>query len=577
MNRALNLKQMEQKNQMKKSLIYLLIPILSLLTFIVICSPLRVAIIDDDFATVWEVKNYLASGHYIQSNWTAPFTLPQVIYGAKIAEMGGVIPIEVLLRLSTLFFSSVGIISLFFLARQSGINLKSSSICCLQIIASSIYTYLSYLFYSDIPFLSMALLSTSLYTHGFSKNKWQFTLTASIFASASVLIRQVGLTIPLSLILFFAFSKNKKSNFIPFILGFILPLACTFYVIKIQSSASTFAGILHNQAQSEYFHSLKQILFGSVERMSLLPIIMTLFAAPLSFIGVIYTIYTCYLYYRKNKRFSGIRGIYLFFPLFLSFSLISIVVFKRLLNHDSLFLPYLPWYYSYNFLSIAGNPVFSLIILFSSILLVFLFIRHENHCKLQPNYKLSQIIRNLQKLSFFDWFSLCNLFLLMLTFKTGDKYFITVLPWFLIWICSILQKYIEKYFIPIVIILIIVTIGNANVLDRSYSQMEAEFKSVKLLENSGISRQDIWYSMAGYDGFESYVKEVGFIPPNMDKGMYYDFFFRWCPEKQKQAIYEIVRADDRLSSLSVKGKIVNEIKVKDWRGKITRILTILKL
>ena len=89
MNRALNLKQMEQKNQMKKSLIYLLIPILSLLTFIVICSPLRVAIIDDDFATVWEVKNYLASGHYIQSNWTAPFTLPQVIYGAKIAEMGG--------------------------------------------------------------------------------------------------------------------------------------------------------------------------------------------------------------------------------------------------------------------------------------------------------------------------------------------------------------------------------------------------------------------------------------------------------------------------------------------------------
>jgi hypothetical protein len=569
---------MEQRNQLKKSLTYLLIPILSLLTFVLICSPLRVAIIDDDFATVREVKHYLVSGHYIQSNWTAPFTFPQVIYGAKISQiLGSLIPIEIALRLSTLFFSSVGIISLFLLARQSGLNLKASSVCCLQIIASSIYTYLSYLFYSDIPFLSMALLSVALYTHGFSKNKWQFTLTASIFASASVLIRQIGLTIPLSLILFLAFSKNKKSNFIPFILGFILPFACTFYVIKVQSSALTFAGILHNQAQSEYLHSLKSVLFGSIERMSLLPIIMTLFATPLSFIGAIYAIYTCYLYYLKNKRFSKIRVIHSFFPLFLSFSLISIVVFKRLLNHDSLFLPYLPWYYDYNFLSIAGNAVFSLIILFSSILLVFLFIRNENSCKLQPNYKLSQIIKNLQKLSFFDWFSICNLFLLMFIFKTGDKYFITILPWFLIWICSVLHRCIEKYFIPIVAMLIIVTIGNAAVLDRSYSQMEAEFKSVKLLENSGISRQDIWYSMAGYDSFESYVKEIGFTPPNMDKGMYYDFFFRWCPEKQKQAIYEIVRTNDSNSSLSVKGKVINEIKIKDWRGKITRILTILKL
>lgn len=572
--------EIKKENNIKTSLGYLLVPIIGWLIFVMVCSPLREAIIDDDFSTVWEVKNYLASGQYTQSQWTAPFTLPQVIYGSEIAKaLEDFLPIEIALRLSSLFFSIIGVLSLFFLSRQSGLNLKTASICSLQIVASSIYTYLSYLFYSDIPFLSMSLLSLSLYTHGFSKNKPQFILFASIFASGSVLLRQTGITITVTLIAFLIFSKNRKSNFIVSILGLLPPLICTFLIINFQLSVSTFAGILHNQAQAEYLHSAERIIFSSFERMSLLPIMMTLLSAPLSFIGAFYLVQYFIVFKAKfnSQRKSTLikRIIYLFFPSFLSLSLTLTVVFKRIFNQDSPFLPYLPWYYSYNFLPyIMRNSIFSLVTLCSSSLLLFLFLFTMNH-KLKLNHKVFILARKLQSFSLIDWFTLFNILLLMMIFKTGDKYWIMLLPWFLIWICSILQRYIEKYFIPIVSILIIVTIGNAIVLDRAYSIMEAEFKSVKLLENSGISHKDIWYGMAGYYSFEDYVKIVGFVPPNIEKGMYYDFFFRWCPDIKKQAKYEIIRVPENQLT-AINGEVKNEISVKDWTGKITRVITIKK-
>ncbi|MFM6074699.1 MAG: hypothetical protein ACKPB9_24425, partial [Dolichospermum sp.] len=86
------------------------------------------------------------------------------------------------------------------------------------------------------------------------------------------------------------FSKNRKSNFIVSILGLLPPLICTFLIINFQLSVSTFAGILHNQAQAEYLHSAERIIFSSFERMSLLPIMMTLLSAPLSFIGAFYLV-----------------------------------------------------------------------------------------------------------------------------------------------------------------------------------------------------------------------------------------------------------------------------------------------
>jgi hypothetical protein len=565
----------KRKSKVKIALVYLLIPISGCLIFGLICSPLREAVIDDDFSTVWEVKNYLVSGEYVRSHWTAPFTLPQVIYGILISSISkGFLPIEAALRLSNLCFSIVAIVSLFLLSRQSGLNSKTSSICCLQLVASSIYTYLSYLFYSDIPFLAMALLSIVLYNQGFANNKPQFFVFASIFASVGILLRQTGITIPISLIAFFIFRENKKINFVNFIVGLVLPLVCVLYLSRFQLSASTFAHILHNHAQSEYLHSPKIIIFSVFERISLLPIMMTLFATPLSFIGAVCALYHCFNLSNRNQKLAIKRSKNIYFSLFLSCLLILICIVIRLTNHQSLFLPYLQWYYSYDSLHLMmRNSVFSLIILLSSALLLFLFI--TKYRKINSNFSISILIENLRKFSIIDWFTLFNLLLLMAIFQIGDKYYITLLPWFLIRTCSILRQYIKKYFRIVALLMMTIIISNAVVLDRTYSIAEAEIQSIKLLENSGTSRKDIWYSMSGYENFRAYVKEVGFTPPNIKKGIYYDFFHRWWPDRQKQAPYEIIRVSGNLLQ-AINGKVINEIKVNDWIGRTTRILTVKK-
>src|SRR5262245_25560337 len=94
---------------LKSDMTYLLLPVMGWLLFLMLANPFRRAVLDDDFATVWEVKHYLEAGYYKPHHWTAPFTYPQVLYGMKFVQFfEDYLSIEGSLRLSTLILSLAG-------------------------------------------------------------------------------------------------------------------------------------------------------------------------------------------------------------------------------------------------------------------------------------------------------------------------------------------------------------------------------------------------------------------------------------------------------------------------------------
>jgi hypothetical protein len=557
------------KQELYQSIKYFSVILIFFCVFLIICSPLKEIVIDDDFATLWEVKNYLATNHYIPSSWTAPYTYPQVLYGVYIAKLfSPFIPIEIILRLSTIFFSFLSLLVIFLIFKSIGFNNKVSTVCCLQLLACPIFTYLSYLFYSDIPFLGISLLSIYLYQIGISQKNLSFSLLASILASSAILLRQTGIVLPLALFFYFLFGKLPKKFKIFNFLTLILPILATLHITINQGAVHTFAGILHNIAQREYIsiHNLPQFLLNSLQR--------TIFFTPTTLVFMTFPLSFIILFNPLNKMLKKqsikITKSFLISNLRTNVVLLGIVfVFFTILfvSNKTWRMPYLPWYSYFNvfFISSKSIAIFSLITLLTCVYLIFLFLKSYSISKSKSNNFILDIIRLHPLLS---WFTALSFGLLLAIFKIGDKYFLILVPFFLVFLGYLLYETINKNFRQIVLIIGLIIIGNAVILDSAYNTHYYEYLALQKLGQQGISKDNISYQLMCYDRFEKYVQEVGNNPPNIEKGMYYDFFFRWCPEQHKNSMYKVVTTSD--SNIDITTKFTKIIDVSTYKNKIGR-------
>jgi len=180
----------------KLDLLALMLILLVYLSLALVVSPFHEFPLNDDVMYAEAVQTFVETGQLKLSPWVAPTLVFQVVYGAAVSKLFGFS--FTTLRLSTLMLSLVGTSSFYLFLRMLSIGRVLSLCGALTLALNPVYLNMSYTFMTDVPFTAFLLLSLLCYTQGFTCNSHAGVLAGSAFATASVLIRQTGILLPIA-------------------------------------------------------------------------------------------------------------------------------------------------------------------------------------------------------------------------------------------------------------------------------------------------------------------------------------------------------------------------------------------
>jgi hypothetical protein len=175
-------------------------------------SPFYEFPLNDDVIYAEAVQTLLETGQLKLSPWVAPTLILQVVYGAAVSKLFGFS--FTTLRLTTLVLSLASTSSLYLFLRTLNLNHVLSLCGALTLALNPVYLNLSYTFMTEVPFIAFLLFSLLCYTRGLTRNSYASVLAGSVFAAASLLIRQVGVILPVAVVLstFFGDSGSRRSR-----------------------------------------------------------------------------------------------------------------------------------------------------------------------------------------------------------------------------------------------------------------------------------------------------------------------------------------------------------------------------
>jgi 4-amino-4-deoxy-L-arabinose transferase-like glycosyltransferase len=152
--------------------------------------------LNDDWAYAASVRALVETGEYRLSHWTATNLLVQVLWGALFCLPFGFS--FTALRISTLVLGLAGVLATYALLREARASkiIALLGACCLGF--NPIYFALSFTFMSDVPFAAFAVVSSWLILRGIRRDSLATTLLGLVLALAALLIRQLGLALPIA-------------------------------------------------------------------------------------------------------------------------------------------------------------------------------------------------------------------------------------------------------------------------------------------------------------------------------------------------------------------------------------------
>jgi len=163
--------------------------------------------IDDDWSYIKIAETFHHTGEIHFTPWTAMSLVFQVWWGTCFTRLFGY-SIE-MLRLSTLVISLLGLIFIYLLLRELKHHWQTSLLIIFLILFNPFSFPLNFTFFTDHFFISLLLISTYFYYKAFKDKKDSYLLIASLVASCSVLVRQNGILIPLSVFIYLLISERS--------------------------------------------------------------------------------------------------------------------------------------------------------------------------------------------------------------------------------------------------------------------------------------------------------------------------------------------------------------------------------
>ena len=187
-----------------------------------ILSPVFEFPLNDSWAHAKSVKNLAENQEIKISEWTAASFVFQMFYGYVFTVPFGFS--FTALRISTIVLSFFGIAAFYFILKELKFTETIATFASLVLFFNPIYFNLSYTFMTDVPFISLVLISTLFFVKAVKNEDNILLLLGTIFSIFAFLIRQHGLIVPIAVFIFLLLNKKYSLKFRKITTLLILPI-----------------------------------------------------------------------------------------------------------------------------------------------------------------------------------------------------------------------------------------------------------------------------------------------------------------------------------------------------------------
>ena len=191
-----------------------------------IINPIGDFPLNDDWAYGWSVNKWLESGEFQIIDWPAMSLFSHVAWGTLWAKIFGFSFTTLRFSVILLAIFSIWICSLLFKGLE--FSWGQQVIGLATFVFNPMYFYLSNTFMTDVSFLSFCILSIYGFWRYFSSEKWFWWGIAIFFSILAILVRQLGILIPIAFGVAMILRKPAIKNISVAISGILL----TFFSLK---------------------------------------------------------------------------------------------------------------------------------------------------------------------------------------------------------------------------------------------------------------------------------------------------------------------------------------------------------
>jgi len=152
--------------------------------------------LNDDWAYALSVKNWLDTGQFEIIDWPAMSLFTHVAWGTFWSLLFGFSFTVLRLAIFLLAVFSIWVFSL--IIKQLDFSWEQQLVALAVIVFNPMYFHLSNTFMTDVSFLSFCILSSYGFLRYFTSEKWYWWVIAIFCSVCAILVRQLGLLIPIA-------------------------------------------------------------------------------------------------------------------------------------------------------------------------------------------------------------------------------------------------------------------------------------------------------------------------------------------------------------------------------------------
>lgn len=172
---------------------------------VLMLNPLREFPLDDDWAYSLAVEHLLEDGRLRIPDFATPNLVAHTLWGALFAKVFFLNYAS--LRASTLVLALVCLGGLYFLLRRVSVDDREAGSGALLLAANPIFLLLSLSYMTDVPYLAWTLMALVCFVRADKKGDG-WLLAAAAFSTAAYLVRQIGILLPIGMILQLALCRK---------------------------------------------------------------------------------------------------------------------------------------------------------------------------------------------------------------------------------------------------------------------------------------------------------------------------------------------------------------------------------
>lgn len=252
---------------------------------VVFVGPAREMALEDDWAYARTVRHLLETGEYHLDDWLSANMPFQAWWGALFARTMGYS--HTALRLSTILLAMVGLIALYCLAREHGMDDCGAGLLALGLLSSPLFLRFSFSFMTDVPYTSLLILALLFYTRALKRQSVPLMWAASVAASACILTRQFAMALVAAGFALWLMTPDRRRSAALYVTGLLMPAAAAVWQLHAGALAPNWAAQAAAKCQVQYIRDVPTFLAETLWRPSVVLHYLALFSLPFVFVPLL--------------------------------------------------------------------------------------------------------------------------------------------------------------------------------------------------------------------------------------------------------------------------------------------------